>query len=337
VLTAKVAASQLPSLERVGEIGCSDCGGSAQFASIMDVSVTDSGAVLVVSSEAPTLRMFDRTGRFLWSSGRAGTGPGEYRLAIRAALGPRGIQVVDMTQRRITRLDPKGVFSSSAPLTGHVSSVGVHARSGELVVLLDDFRGTFTLQRWTTSDSGQPIGVVPRSEAAQAGTLTIPSIAVAPSGQIVVLRDPNEYRILRLSAAGDVLGEITRDVPRAKRTEAEIAAIERRRVAARSRMQGERGLRGGSPPVLPRPPAADLKPHISIDGLRFDDAGRLWAKTMRGNERSTVFDLFGADGRYIGEVVVPAAVGAFGLAGHWLVADVESEDGTPRIALWTVR
>jgi hypothetical protein len=331
------ASAQGPTLQRVGEIGCSDCGGAAQFATILDLSLTDSGTVLVVSSEEPTLRMFDRSGRVLWSSGRTGAGPGEYRLPIRAVVGPRSIQVVDLTLRRVTRIDRAGTFVSHAPLGGFAASVGPRGRTGEMVILVDNFRGDFSLQRWSVTDSGTAIGTVPKSDAARAGTLTIPSMAVAPNGQIAVLRDPNEYRILRLSPAGETLGEITRDVERVKRTEAEIQALERRRQAAQKRAT-ERTQGGGSAPVLPvRPPAADLKPHISVDGLRFDDTGRLWAKTMRGNERSTVFDLFAADGRYIGEVTVPAAVGAFSQAGRWMVTDVESDDGTPRVVLWEVR
>jgi hypothetical protein len=332
------AYAQLPTLTRAGEIGCSDCGTAAQFATIRDVVVGDSGHVLVLSSEEPTLRYFDRSGAVRWTAGRAGTGPGEYRLPTRAALGPRGIQVIDMTLRRLTRLDPAGKFLSAAPLNGFASSAGARGRTGELVVLMDDFRGTFTLQRWSASDSGQTIGTVPRSAAAQAGTLTIPSIAVSPAGRIAVLRDPNDYRILLLSPAGEAVAEIVRDIPRVKRTPAEIAAVERRRQAAADRVRSERGQRGGSGPAVPiRPPSDELKPHVSIDGLRFDDAGRLWARTMRGNESSTVFDLFASDGKYLGEVLVSAVIGTFSIAGRWFVADTESDDGTPRAVFWEIR
>ena len=337
-LTATDLPAQLPTVARVGEIGCSDCGTAAQFATIRDVAVTDSGFVLVVSSEAPTLRLFDRDGRVRWTAGREGTGPGEYRLPTRAAFGPRGVQVVDMTLRRITRVDGEGKFVSSAPIGGFAASVGARGRSGEVVILVDDFRGTFTLSRWSTNDSGVSIGAVPKSAAAQAGTLTIPSIAVSPAGQIAVARDPNEYRILVLSPTGQTIRELARDIPRLKRTPEEIEAIERRRQAATSRFRQERGQRGSSAPTPPiRPPSDELKPHITIDGLRFDDAGRLWARTMRGNERSTVFDLFAPDGRYLGEVTLPAYVGTFALAGRWLVTDSESPDGTPRIVFWEVR
>ena len=335
---AAPAFAQLPTLTRAGEIGCSDCGTAAQFATIRDVAVNDSGFVLVVSSEEPILRYFDRSGAIRWTAGRIGTGPGEYRLPTRAALGPRGIQVVDMTLRRLTRLDASGKFVSSAPLSGFAASTGSRGRSGELVTLIDDFRGTFTLERWSPSDSGAKIGIVPRSAAAQAGTLTIPSIAVSTAGRIAILRDPNEYRIVVLSPAGETVTEIVRDIPRVKRTPAEIAAVARRRQAAADRVRSERGAGRGSGPAVPiRPPSDELKPHVYIDGLRFDDTGRLWARTMRGNESSTVFDLFAPDGKYLGEVTVPAFIGAFSLAGRWLVADVESDDGTPRVVFWEVR
>jgi hypothetical protein len=337
-LRATSASAQIPTLTRTGEIGCSDCGTAAQFATIRDVAVNDSGFVLVLSSEEPTLRYFDRSGAVRWTAGRAGTGPGEYRLPTRVALGPRGIQVIDMTLRRLTRLDAAGKFVSSSPLNGFASSTGSRGRKGELVVLMDDFRGTFTLQRWSSTDSGRTIGNVPRSATAQAGTLTIPSIAVSPAGLIAVLRDPNDYRIVLLSPAGETVTEIVRDIPRIKRTPAEVAAVERRRQAAADRVRSERGQRGGSGPAVPiRPPSDELKAHVSIDGLRFDDAGRLWARTMRGNESSTVFDLFASDGKYLGEVTVPAVIGTFSIAGRWFVADSESGDGTPRVVFWELR
>ena len=336
LLVAGPVSAQLPSLSKVGEIGCSDCGGAAQFGTIMDVAATDSGAVLVVGTDTPTLRMFDRSGKVLWTSGRDGTGPGEFRRATSAAIGLRGVQVVDMTLRRITRLDHGGQPTGSAPINGFAAAVGARGTSGEMVLLLDDFQGTFSLYRWGTADSGSAIGKVPRSASAQSGMLAIPSIAVDPSGGIAVLRDPNEYRILKISPAGHVTGEISRDIPRVARTAAEIAAIERRRAAARVRMADERARRGGSPPVI-RPAVNELKPHIAINGLRFDGAGRLWAKTMRGTDSSTVFDLFEPDGRYLGEVVVPAIIGTYSIAGRWFVADVESQDGTSRIGLWQLR
>ena len=81
----------------------------------------------------------------------------------------------------------------------------------------------------------------------------------------------------------------------------------------------------------------DLKPHAAIDGLRFDDTGRLWVRTMRGDHTRTILDVFSPSGSYLGEVVVPFPMGAFSLAGRRLAADVEADDGTRRVMIWEVR
>ena len=326
------AAAQLPTLVKVGEIGCSDCATAAQFSSITHLAVTDSGDVLVIAGDSPMLRLFDRSGKVSWTAGRAGKGPGEFGIPISAAIGPAGIQVVDMSLRRTTRLDREGSLVGSIPVRGFATAVGARARTGEMVVLVDDFRGTFTLHRLGMTDSGATIGTVPPSTSPST-RLTNPSIAVDPAGRIAVMRDPDEYVIVLISPDGQVAGEIRRDIARVRMTPEEIAARDRRRSAVREKLGAERGRSGSSAPLLSS--AADnLKPHVAINGLRFDDSGRLWTRTMRGNQSSTVFDLFAPDGRYLGEVTVPGVVGTVSVAGRWFVADVESEDGTPRIAIW---
>jgi hypothetical protein len=47
------AAAQVPTLTRVGEIGCTDCGSAAQFAMIRDVAATDSGGASSPTTELP--------------------------------------------------------------------------------------------------------------------------------------------------------------------------------------------------------------------------------------------------------------------------------------------
>src|SRR5215207_6836277 len=101
--------AQVPRVERLTEIGCEDCGDARQFASTWDVAVSEAGDVLAVDRDAPTLRLFDKTGKVLWARGRRGAGPGEYTFPMRGALGPNGtVHVVDMRLRRFTRLARDG-------------------------------------------------------------------------------------------------------------------------------------------------------------------------------------------------------------------------------------
>jgi hypothetical protein len=327
------AAAQAPTLARVATIGCSECGGAAQFATIRDVVLLPSGDVLTVNSEAPTLRAFRPDGTVLWTSGRDGAGPGEYRNPMRAVSGPDGIQVVDMTLRRVTRLGADGGFLSATQIGGFPAAA--NGRGNTLIIVTDDFRGTKTLHRWAFSDSGRRIGVMPSEE--QAGVIFFASVAVAPSGDLAVLSDGNVYEIHRMRPDGSLAGTWSRHIDRVKRTPDEIAALELVRQRARGQAAVEaRAGRGRAP--TPRPAGTDeLKPHVAIDGLRFDDSGRLWVRTMRGDHTRTILDVFSPSGTWLGEVVVPFPMGAFSLAGRWLAADVEAEDGTRRVMIWEVR
>ncbi len=338
-LAARPGLAQLPRLELVVEIGCETCDGPAQFGSILDLSVDPSGEVLVTAGEAPMLRRFDRNGRPVWAGAARGNGPGELQRPMRGMLGPGLTQVVDLSQRRVTRLDSTGRYRSSAPLRGFPAAVAAQGRTGAFVVLLDDFRGGLRLERWTPADSGPAsVTLPPAPESPAPGTIVFPALAASPEGEIALARDINTYRIEVLGPDGSERRVLTRDVLRVRRTAAEREALDRITARAAARVGAERGRTGPPPGVAPRPGGdPDLKPHIMIDGLRYDDGGRLWVRTMRGDESVTVFDLFSPAGAFLGEVRIPAAVGRFALAGQWLALSAETEVGYPVVRLYTVR
>jgi hypothetical protein len=284
------------------------------------------------------LRMFDRTGRARWQSGTRGMGPGEYTRPMRAVRGPGIVQVIDMSQRRVSRLDGEGRYVTGARFTAFPAAVAAQGRTGSFVMLLDDFRGGKTLQRWQPGDSGVTLGPAPAAaEPPQPGLIVFPVLAVAPNGALAFAPDINTYRILLLNAAGTQVGSIARDLPRVKRTAAEMAAQERLRTRVRERVQAERNRSGPPPAATPRPAGdPELKPHIAIDGLRFDDEGRLWVRTMRGDESSTVFDVFTPAGALAREVTIDAAAGSFSLAGRWLAAGIITEEGFAAVRLYEV-
>jgi len=232
----------IPRLTLTAEIGCAECGGVNEFGTILDVAADDSGGVLVVTDAAPILRRFDRTGRATWSGGAHGNGPGEFVRPLRGMLAPGGLQVLDMTQRRVTRLDAAGRFVSSAPLRGFPSAVSARGRTGRFVVLFDDFRGGLTLDEWTPGDSGKTYATLPPAAEPRApGTIVFPAVAIAPSGDVAFARDNNAYRIQVIGPDGSVRRVIARDLPRMQRTAEELAALERVRQRAAARVNAERG------------------------------------------------------------------------------------------------
>ncbi len=337
---SSIGDAQAPRLQRTLQIGCEDCGDARQLAAIWDVAVTDAGNVLVVDRDAPTLRMFDRTGRVLWSRGRPGAGPGEYRYAMRAALGDRGsVHVVDMRLRRLTRLAADGAVTRSLTIPFFPAGVAARARVGELVILTDDFQGTGTLERWPPNADGPTRLSAFKTPAPGGGNTFSPSVAVAPNGDVAYLASGDRYEIRRLSASGQALPNLVRDIPRPRRTPEELAAVRQRITGAggAEKTSHERKQAGGARSVLPGPDPLEFKPHTSADALRYDDAGRLWVRTMRASGRSTVFDLFSSNGQYAGEVTVPMAVEAFSLAGQYLATAGENEDGVPVVVVWMVQ
>ena len=333
---ALVAGAQPPTVERIIQIGCDDCTGPTQFSTIFDAAVTDSGDIVVADRSAPMIRAFDRTGKLLWSSGRAGNGPGEFTFPMRVVIGPDGaVAVVDMRQRRYTRLAKTGTLLGSNSFMGFLAGSAARGRTGEVMLLIDDFSGPHAIQRWPKG-AAKPAdhASIPRHQSARGGFVQ-PSIAVAPSGIIAFTADPFTYRIGRLGVDGRPMPEITRDIPPVRRTDAEMKELAARLAAG----PGRRAAEGGSAAGARAPAGVDLavKPHVMLDGLRFDDSGRLWVLTMRGVGAQSVFDVFSAGGAFIGSVTVPTRVNTFSLAGTYLVTGGEDADDIPRVTLWRVR
>jgi hypothetical protein len=337
-LITATASAQLPTIEKVTQIGCAECDGPAQLTTIFDVAVTDSGDIVVADRSAPMIRAFDRAGRVLWSGGRVGGGPGEYRFPMRVAIGPdRGVSVVDMRARRLTRLARDGAVKATDAILAFPAAAGVRGRTGELILLMDDFRGPFTLERWApAAPKSVPHATIARPSSPVGPGIIQPSIAVAPSGVLAFGTDPFTYRIGRLGPDGRPMADIVRDIPRAKRTDAEMQELA-------NRLSNGPGMRSAEASASKTsssggPPSIDIsmKPFYPIDGLRYDDMGRLWVLTTRGAEQQATFDIFASSGAYLGSATIPAHVGTFALAGAYLVTGGEDADGVPRVTLWRV-
>ena len=337
--SASPLSGQVPAVEKVIQIGCSECDGPAQLTTLYDVAVTDSGEMVIADRSAPMIRVFDRTGKVVWTGGRSGGGPGEYRFPMRVALGPdRSVSVVDMRARRMTRLARDGTVKTTDPILAFPAAASARGRSGELMVLTDDFRGPFALERWAPGAAkAVPHTTIARPVSAAGGGFVQPSIAVSPTGIIAIGTDPFTYRISRLSADAKPMPDIARDIPRARRTDAEMQELANRLALGPQLRSAEQGA-SKAPAATSSPPSIDIsmKPFFPLDGLRYDDLGRLWVLTTRGAEQQAVFDIFAPTGAFVGSVTIPAHVGTFSLAGAYLATGGDDADGIPRVTLWRV-
>jgi len=331
--------AQAPRVERVTEIGCEDCGDARQLASTWDVAVNEAGDVLAVDRDAPTLRLFDKTGRVVWGRGRPGAGPGEYRFPMRGTFGPNGtVQVVDMRLRRLTRLAQDGSVAQSLTIPFFVAGVAAQGRQGNLVFLTDDFKRTGALHRWA-STAETPVQVLSFPTPPPGEATLSASVAVAPNGDIAFMPSADTYEIRRLSPTGQSIASVVRSIARPRRSAEEIAAMKQRlnMVGATAKATQEQKQSGGSKSLLSDEDRFEFKPHASVDALRYDDAGRLWVRTTRGTDKTTVFDVFAPAGTFLGEVTLPIKADAYSLAGSYLATASERADGIPVVLLWSVR
>jgi hypothetical protein len=328
-LYSNLPAQGVPGLRKVISIGCADCGGPAQFAEVADVAVSLNGTIWVADRDDPRLRAFSPAGSVIRSFGRRGEGPGEFSGIEKIFPAADGsIAVVDMRLFRLTRVDTAGRLLSSMSIKNFPFDAAAAPGSTSIHLLFSRFQpGTSFIRRADPAlDSLLPVvGPITDFPSSQAPA-EIHSLAVAPDGSVAIGNGDTEYRI-RVFGAGR-WRDITRNVPRKLRTREEMAEMQARMIGSQQRARAEGGQASSQ---IPRE-----KPHFGWLGLRYDPRGRLWVNTGRGDESRTVFDLFGPDGGYLGEVVVQGRVGSFSLNGHYLVTSGEDQDGVPQVTLWEV-
>ena len=95
--------------EALVRVGLLDGPGEYLFSNIVGAARLQDGSIVVADEQSHEVRMFDANGRHVWTSGREGEGPGEYR-GLRLMRGCPGatVMIFDWNQNRITRLGPDG-------------------------------------------------------------------------------------------------------------------------------------------------------------------------------------------------------------------------------------
>lgn len=322
-------------LEPAGQFGCEDCSGPLQFTSIGDVAIADDRILWVGDRQEPRIRAFSLDGKPVTSFGRKGRGPGEIQGIHRLFPdGRSGVRLVDMLDYRVTHFDSGGKPLSIVRLPGFpldASASGTH----DVYLLFSQFRpGTSTLRVLRAGADSLttlrgPIADFPRPDA----PAEIHSMAVSPAGDVAIGDGEEEYRI-RVHRRDGTVHDITRPIPRARRTAAEKEAMRSRMEPTAAQRRAELGGSGRRATTFSVP---DEKPHFHLTAFRFDPGGRLWVRTGRGNEKQAVFDVFDASFAYLGEVIVPGTVGVFVPGRELLATSGETESGFPVVKVWRIR
>jgi hypothetical protein len=299
-------------------IGIAEGAGPTLFGDVAAVEVDSTGRIWVLDRQAKELRVFDAHGRHVRTIGREGEGPGEFRDPIGMAWAPDGtLWVADPGAGRYTVLDANGIFIASHPR--RVAGYSVPWRGGfgpdgllyELVfVAPPQGEPRQALLRFDASVQPADTVLLPthageRFELRQGQGLIAAAVPFAP-GQALQL-DPrgfvwlgvtDRYRLAQLKLNGDTTRVVEREA-----APVPVTAAERAEAVARMKWFTDQGGRVDEGRIPARKPA--------FEQVVVDDHGGIWVRpALSAGEPGAAFDVFDAEGRYLGRVRVPGGMDA---------------------------
>lgn len=301
----------------------------------IDVAALGPGRKVLLVQAGGVAQAFDSTGRWTGALGRLGAGPGEYRMVMAAGFDSTGsITLFDQAGFRIVRFDSLGRPSWTRNIPFAAELTGVSAKGGRLVQWLvpgapklgDTVRGSFVV----IDSLGQThtLATVATRAIRAPGTDLMP---IAPlfsaravwdvgPGPSIVYAPGDRMRIERYRGDGAADLLVEGDVPARAVTSTEVARL----LAQRS---------PGGPAVGPwaaqlREAARNAAPfHPAITDVTVLGDGSIWAKESPAAEvDSARHDVFSAEGRLTGYIVLPAAARV--IAGNATVVLVTTVDST---------
>ncbi|TVP53473.1 MAG: hypothetical protein EA351_15355 [Gemmatimonadales bacterium] len=336
-------------------IGVSSGDPELQFGSIVGLDADSEGRIVTLDGQARRVRVFGADGTLLEAFGRSGGGPGELSQALLPA--PSGLfvdsegQVVipDLGNQRLARFDLGGQALESPPIALESGIPMIWTRSEDRALYQQirrmDMTGANPLEGLTDdivrldqgSATGETVLTLPAGESVSMGSHGMPEIRIfAPEPIWTVLGDgrlvtglSSEYSLLIQDASGDPMAIVRRDARRRPVTEADERAL---RDVFRSAWddQGQ----------VPQEMVSML-----MEAIQFDEQWPALARLMGGPDEtlwvqrvepeasmedltaealqagdfgSPSWDVFDADGVYLGVVEMPGGFMPFRFVGDHL-------------------
>jgi hypothetical protein len=294
-------------------IGIAEGAGPTLFGNVTAVEADSAGRIWVLDGQAKELRVFDARGKHVRTIGREGGGPGEFRDPVGLAWAPDGtVWVADPAGGRYTVFDANGIFIATHPR--RVDGYSLPWRGGfgtdgllyELVYVTPAQGGPrLALLRF---DAGlEPADTVPlpahaREQFEQRGARGMIAAGVPfTPGQVVQL-DPrgflwmgvnDRYRLAQLRLNGDTVRIVEREAEPVP-----VTAAERAEAVAQLEWFTDQGGRVDEGRIPARKPA--------YEQVVVDDHGGVWVRpALPAGEAGAAFDVFDAEGRYLGRVRLP--------------------------------
>jgi hypothetical protein len=317
-----------------------------------NVAVDDAGRIYVVDYKPAAIKVFAPDGRLVRTIGREGEGPGEFRVGFIAVHGAF-LVLHDPQVSRTSVWDTAGTFLRSwHDSCCYWSDIEVD-REGRIYVPSmapgkpgEAPRGV-PYVRWSLEGTALDTVWVPRAEETKLWTITskqhgggmakmmtsipfMPGLdwALHPDGGIIYGWS-GRYAIIRSRTGSDSARVFGRAWTPDPVTDARRASEYESQIKEPAKSYGEAAVRAAFK-------LEDL-PHTlpAYLNLRVDQTGRVWVRRYPVADTTwTFYDVFDSAGAFLGPVVVPFQVSAYGRQA-WtrdgLVTVIEDEEGRPTV------
>jgi hypothetical protein len=323
VLPVSPLPAQLPTLSSPRQLAVN---GVPVLGRIAFGAISRTGETALADEANHVVYRFSATGSFRDSLGRTGSGPGEFRTVAGLAFGPRNeIAIADLSLRRVITWSESGKPLDATPIeTG--TPVALTEWLQAPVVAVTDFQGTLRFLAVVPKAAARevariPVGPQPAVDG-HLGCDLCPSVSLADGHRLMAATRDSSYRLVEFDATGKFVRRWTSpSVTAGKRTEAEIDDLRRRMVRGP-------GPAGGSPEGTPSAPARErFRFPPRIVAVQRDSLGRIWALSNHSTLPRPQFDLFTAEGRFLGHVKIRVTLTDFRISGMQLLGWGESGDG----------
>jgi hypothetical protein len=154
------------------------------------------GFYYAASAVQSSVIKYDSLGRFVQTLGRAGSGPGEFRVVAKLAITP-GDSLVVLEMGRMSLFSPTGQLARTVQTPARSVGSVVPTPEGRLIVATNDDDGLTPLRR-ILSTSGAALGAVGIEPAASCRECTYLALTLTQNGVGLWSAPPNQYTLTLL-------------------------------------------------------------------------------------------------------------------------------------------
>ena len=324
---------------------------------VVDAARLSNGNVVVANSGTGELRFFDESGRFLFSGGGSGNGPGEFvNLWWIQLINDDTVVASDWRAMRISYFDTTGRYLDSRSLgpfaeAGEMPTAKAFFPDGTLLLTTEERRPTTEALTGVSRESDiylkldfdgfsiDTVGTLPGSQYFTRqwgrGTISRLPLAFGRYSQLVVSGDgfyfgaSDTYEICYYSVEGTPL-RIIRLINQNKRvTREEIASYQATLV------EGWGSDKSMAETITEEMPYPEEKPAYGT--IRVDVRGNLWVEDyVLGKDLPGNWKVFSPEGTYLGSVVIPARFTVFEIGDSYVLGKWQDEFDVEHVRMYRI-